>query len=159
MNPKFIRDKIIKPTLEYLSPEVLEIERAIPLLLGTCAQESHLGRWRMQTGGGPAMGIWQIEPATEKDVWKNYLLFHPSLAELVNGLRSNGGDSKEMMHNDFYSCAIARIIYLRDMFSLPKADDLASQAIYYKRVYNTVLGAATPEQYVNNWFAMVEGRL
>ena len=42
--------------IDLYSPEVVE------LLMGTCAQESTMGKYRKQLGNGPALGIFQMEP-------------------------------------------------------------------------------------------------
>ena len=55
------------------SPEAAE------LLLGTCAQESAYGKYRKQLGGGPALGIFQCEPATFNDIVDNFLNYKKEL--------------------------------------------------------------------------------
>ena len=42
-------------------------DAAVNLLMGTCAQESHLGTYIRQISGS-ALGIMQVEPATYQDV-------------------------------------------------------------------------------------------
>lgn len=44
---------------------------AVNLLLGTAAQESAFGTYLRQIGGGPARGVFQMAPATAKDIWEN----------------------------------------------------------------------------------------
>ena len=46
----------------------LNTSPAIDLLMGTCAQESHMGTYLRQLGGGPALGIFQMEPFTFLDL-------------------------------------------------------------------------------------------
>ena len=46
---------------------------------------------------------------------------------------------------------MCRLRYLPDSKPIPAADDLPGLARYYKRIYNTHLGAATPEQFVDNY--------
>lgn len=48
----------------------------VELLLLTCAAESAMGKYIMQVGG-PARGIFQMEPNTEKDIWENWLKYKP----------------------------------------------------------------------------------
>lgn len=40
--------------------------------MGTAAQESRLS-YLHQIGGGPALGLWQMEPTTHDDIWVNWL--------------------------------------------------------------------------------------
>lgn len=157
LSPKLVRDKIIFPTLEALELDEDTCVQAMELLLGTAATESKMGLWLRQLGGGPALGLWQIEPATEWDVWNNYLAFRPGLRDVVRGW-SRGGD-RELEYNHSYSCAIARLIYRRAPTPLPAAGDLEAQSKYWKRHYNTPLGKGTPEKYIADWKELVEGKL
>ena len=72
-----LTDYIIKPTLLQIG---LFNHTAVNLLLGTCAQESRMGTYVHQLGNGPALGIYQIEPATHNDIWANFLKYKPALA-------------------------------------------------------------------------------
>ena len=55
-----------------------EAEYAAVLLTGsgTAAVESRMGTYLRQIGG-PALGIWQVEPATHLDCWDNWLDYRP----------------------------------------------------------------------------------
>lgn len=66
INCEQLRLYVIRPTLEKIE---LWSEAAENLLLGTTAQESHMGTYIKQVGKGPALGIYQMEPATHKDIW------------------------------------------------------------------------------------------
>ncbi|KAF0118141.1 MAG: hypothetical protein FD149_866 [Rhodospirillaceae bacterium] len=68
---------VIRPTLLHLG---LHSPAAEALLLGTAIQESRLGTYLRQTGGGPALGVYQMEPATHEDIWTNFLAYRPDLA-------------------------------------------------------------------------------
>ena len=72
-----LRTEIVKPALEaigYYSPA------AEALIMGTAAQESHL-KYVKQLGDGPALGLFQMEPATHDDIWANYLRFRGVIIE------------------------------------------------------------------------------
>ena len=45
------------------------------LLIGTCRIESNLGTYLYQVNG-PALGMYQMEPATEYDLIKNYIRYN-----------------------------------------------------------------------------------
>jgi hypothetical protein len=128
-------------------------ESAVDLLLGTCAQESHMGKYRKQIKG-PALGIMQIEPATFEDVTGRYLGFKK---ELRNNVLSACGiaefKSSDLKYNDILSICVARIKFYMDSEPIPYS--IVEQAIYYKRVYNTSQGAATPEQYIKNFHRFI----
>ena len=59
-----------------IQPALLEIElwseAAEKLVLGTAIVESRLS-FIKQLGSGPALGVWQIEPDTSRDVYDNSL--------------------------------------------------------------------------------------
>ena len=75
INVKDLKFKIIIPTLQFIG---LYSESAVNLLLGTAAQESHMGTYLTQIKG-PALSIYQIEPKTHADIWKNYLSYRLDL--------------------------------------------------------------------------------
>lgn len=130
--------------IEAWSPEAVE------LLMGTSAHESLGWQFRRQLGGGPALGIYQIEPFTHDDCWNNYLNYRPDLATkilIVSGISFPNAAALE--HNDVYSTCIARVKYMRDPQPIPTT--LTAQAEYWKRVYNTFMGKGTVQEYINHY--------
>lgn len=149
INAKTLKNDIIIPTLQGID---LYSESAVNLLLGTCAQESHMGKYVMQIGGGPAMGIYQMEPATYNDMWR-YL---NTYKELSNNIKefchvSWNEPVESLMSNAFFSTAMARVKYFTISTPLPAADDLDALAAYWKKYYNTPLGGGTVEEFKNNY--------
>lgn len=145
-----LRDHVIKPTLDHLN---MWSQSAENLLLGIAAQESHMGTFLKQLGSGPALGIYQMEPATEKDIWDNFLKYRPSLmvrvVDLAPSVLNAVGSSLIMSLS--YATAMARIHLYRDSEPLPNAYDVQGMAAYWKRVYNTHLGAGTEEEFIANY--------
>lgn len=140
---------VVRPVLRHLG---LGGGRAEALVLGTAAQESKCGLWLVQLNNGPAQGIYQMEPATHDDLWNNYIQHRPQLAAKVNYYRcrwGNGLGAEEMVGNIYYATAMCRIHYLRVPEALPH--DLVGQAEYWKKYWNTHLGAGTVEEYLSNW--------
>src|SRR5215471_12056528 len=129
-----------------------DLERAKVLLLGTAAQESHL-EYTVQLGGGPAKGYFQCEPATEQDIWTNFLAYQSALTELFlvrSGM--SGPDDLALEYNMVYQILLCRTHYYRcDAARLPAPGDLAGQAGLWKRVYNTPQGQGTEEEYIANY--------
>jgi hypothetical protein len=143
LNASQFRRDVIAPVLHHIglwSPE------AETLLLGTAMVESRLHFIR-QLKSGPALSVFQIEPPTYHDVFNNFLRFRPELREKVESLRSNFYPHElahlELLGNMNYATAIARIVYRRAPGAIPVT--AAGMAHYYKRHYNTVLGASTVE--------------
>ncbi|MFT9424981.1 MAG: hypothetical protein ABF570_07600, partial [Acetobacter syzygii] len=62
---------LVRPVLAQIG---LAGAAAVPLVTGTALVESGLV-WLRQNGGGPALGLWQMEPATHDDCWRNFLAF------------------------------------------------------------------------------------
>ena len=126
-------------------------EAAEDLLLGTAIQESGLVHVR-QTVGGPALGLWQMEPATHDDIWMTYLTFRSRLADKVALLAGMEELSPELMvTNHQYACAMARIKYRRSPLPLPDFGDVVGYAAYWKKIFNTPNGRGTEEEFVENW--------
>ena len=151
------RELIIKPALTVIDAYS---DAADELVLGTALQESRL-QYIKQLGNGPALGVFQMEPATHDDIWENYLAYKDDLADAVKSLAApNGGahpSANELIGNMWYAAAMCRIHYLRVSDPLPEAGDVPGQAAYWKEHYNTYLGAGTEEEYEENWFANMGG--
>lgn len=150
LSAKQLLDLVIRPaceTLDLWSPAAGE------LLLGTACQESNL-QYLHQLGAGPAVGLWQMEPATFDDHW-SWLNRAKSvkLRMAREGLKSMMlvGDADEMIWNLLFAAGMARIHYYRRPEPLPPVGNVRAQADYYKQHWNTPLGKATVEQYLENW--------
>jgi len=132
---------------------------AVNLLLGTSAQESGFGTYLRQVGDGPALGVFQMEPDTERDIWLNYLVYRDDLAETVwqvAGAAWDVGPSIPPLETNLsYQVAMARIHYLRIKEPLPPHDNVQALAHYWKRHYNTLKGAGSEHEFVKNYFKYV----
>lgn len=146
IDPAQFLTSIIRPALEVLD---LGGTAAEELLLGTAIQESRLTYLR-QLGNGPALGVFQMEPATHDSLWEHFLKYRGGLASQVRVLCGTPSPMA-MVGNLWYAAAMARIKYFADKHLLPAAGDLAGQATYWKRVYNTRLGKGTEAEYIKNW--------
>lgn len=150
MDSKQFRSLIVRPALSEIG---LHSDAAEELLMLTAAQESKLGYYIHQIKG-PALGPFQMEPATYNDIWDNYLRFKPELAEKIKriaGVHTIIPPADMMVYNLKLAAAMARIHYLRVPHSLPTEDDVAGLAKYWKDHYNTYLGAGTPEEAMENY--------
>ena len=150
MNAKQLRELIIRPTLHALG---MWSKPAEDLMLGTACQESHCGEYIRQLGCSDtigAFGVWQMEIATARDIYDNYLRYRPELKAAVEHLRGAGQSIQDaLISNLAYACALARIKYRRDPAAIPS--DLRGQAEMWKRVYNTATGKGTIDEYMTNW--------
>lgn len=140
---------VVRPALQGIGCGGLAAEQ---LVLGTAIQESLL-TFRRQLGNGPAVGLFQMEPATHDDCWTNYLGFRGDLARRVRSMLEphQGAIASTMIRNDRYAAAMCRVRYLRAPGALPVADDISAIADYWKQHYNTPLGAGTPSEFMARW--------
>jgi hypothetical protein len=151
-NPKQFREYILRPVLSSVG---LHSPAAEELLLGTACAESMLGTYVHQVGG-PALGIFQMEPATHADIWRNYLEYRDELHDKVVGcVPANGwsswGDmpSHDLLITDLkYATILARIHYRRSPEPLPAEGDWEGMASMWKKVYNTEDGSGTEEHFL-----------
>lgn len=130
---------LIERTLEDFDPKLAD-PVAVKLLMGTCAQESAFGTYLRQKGGGPALGVFQIESFTFNDIRERYKDKYPQLA---------GRSPKELEGDICLGIVIARLKYRDDPHPLP-ADDVAELAQVWKRCYNAG-GKGTISEFVANW--------
>jgi hypothetical protein len=152
------RDLIVRPTLAYLD---MYSQAAENLLVGTALVESRL-QYLKQVGGGPALGIYQIEPATHRDLYENWLVHRREIRQKVVKLASTEGTytlgkeykyiaaagDTELIGNLPYATAAARLIYRRMPGALPPADDIPALGAYWKQHYNTPRGKGTVDKFV-----------
>jgi hypothetical protein len=102
-------------------------------------------------GNGPALGYFQMEPATHDDCWANYIDFRAPLKAKVMAVRAASGtpNAVEMVTDHKYAAAMARVRYMRISAAIPTVGrDLAA---YWKLHYNTPLGAGSADDFVANW--------
>jgi len=142
-----LRMYVVRPVLQVMSAWSRPAE---DLVMGTAAQESRL-QYLRQLGGGPALGLWQMEPATHDDIWDNWLSGKPAMRLSVLGVsRMDSRPPPEaLVYNLRYAAAMCRAHYLRKPGAIPA--DLPGQAAYWKQNYNTPLGAGTVAEYIRNY--------
>ena len=156
LNKRQFVEEVIRVALGYLDKEIPHTIAAEQLLLGTALQESRLTYLR-QLRKGPAMGLFQMEPATHKDIWEHYLPAKPGIRlKLQKGFDCH---AETMITDLVYAACMCRVHYYRVPEKLPPAGNFQAQAEYYKKYYNTPLGHATVKQYLSNWHKARASRL
>jgi len=124
---------------------------ALALVVRTGMAESGYRALKGYGEGNPAIGFWQIEPATMYDMMRNYLKYRPPYKKtLVKlGMEFKGDDIEmSVMSNMAVQAALCRLHYRRDKNPIPSWDDLESQGKYWKQVYNTVQGRGTVKHFI-----------
>ena len=129
-------------------------DSAVTLLLGTAAQESHLQY--IKQIHGPALGLFQMEPETEHDIWNNYLVYHPKIIDTIGKITGHYQPGPWLEWDLAYQIIMARLHYRRVKDPLPEANDIDGVANYWKIHYNTPLGAGTVTQFKNNFNLFVK---
>lgn len=136
--------QLIKTTLK--DPRIVELipysRNAEEILMLTSAVESNLGEYIYQVEG-PAQGIFQMEPGTERDIWLNYIEYKPALKKVVESFLNDGQNN--LAHNLEYQVLMARLHYRRVSAPLPDHKNVPAMAEYWKKYYNTHLGKGTVE--------------
>lgn len=148
LDKKQLRELVIEvlTDLQMISPS------AVNLILGTHAKEGIIAGnvCLRQVGGGPALGMFQIEPTTETDCWR--YLNRADKAEIKSRFVISTGVSfaspRQLKSNLAYGIALARVKYWMDKEALPAPDDIAGMARTWKRVYNAG-GKGTEQEFID----------
>lgn len=144
MDAKHLYEYVIVPTLDNLG---LNHPGAAELLLGTAMVESRL-KYLRQLSDGPALGLYQMEPATHDDIWVNYLAWRKDYRLKIETLVSHWPPGPtQLIGNLWYATAMARMLYRRVPARLPGLC-AEKMALYHKKYYNTYLGATKVEESV-----------
>ena len=143
------RSLIIEPVLSKLR---LYSKNAEELLVFTCAAES-LGGTYLQQVKGPALGVYQMEPATYTDIWVNYIRARNQLATLMamHFGCNRIPEVERLIYDLHFATAMSRIHYLRMPGNLPDAKDVDGMWEYYKKYYNTEKGKAKKEESIKKY--------
>lgn len=140
---KSLIKRILKETDEELCTD-----SAVNLVLGTAAQESGFGTYLVQRGKGPAIGAFQMEPATFRWVQQKFENIYKTVKFRV----------PEAMEWDLRLAIImCRLRYRVIAKPLPAADDIQGLAEYWKEFYNTKAGKGTVEEFITNYNRYVKG--
>jgi hypothetical protein len=118
------------------------------LLVATAAQETQFGLHLHQTGAGPALGVFQVEPATLDDLWRNFITGNARFKPALDACMVPGIDPKDqIMWNLKFSAVVARLNYYRVKEPLPTSVSFDTLWHYYKKYWNSDLGAATESSF------------
>ncbi len=149
------KNLILVPTLKAVD---LYSESAVNLLLGTAIQESRL-TYLKQKGGGPALGLFQIEPRTLDDIYNRYLQ-REDKSELLGRVQKFTTEQDvydQVIGNIPFAVVIARVRYLMVPEALPAYDDVEGMGKYWKSGYNTAGGKGHVHEFIENYNRYVLG--
>lgn len=156
MNPDQFLRLIIIPTLARMSAinTRLASPEAQALVLGTGLVESSLV-WLRQRPAGPALGVYQMEPATHDSLWANWLTFRPDAARIMREFTIAGPLPGDMVWNLVYATAMCRLRYWIVPQALPPLDPMGL-AQYHKVHYNTPAGATDVDRSVAHFARAID---
>lgn len=148
LSPVGLLRHVVRPALALMGHPYHSIA-AEQLLIGTAAQESGGFLYLRQVGAGPALGIFQIEPATFHDLWaRRPVALKAALANCA-GMHSPPADLVAWNHK--FGAMMARLKYRDDDSALPPAGDIRGMAWAWKRGYNSMRGAGKVEDFELSW--------
>jgi hypothetical protein len=159
MNAKHFRQLVVRPVLKSIQEQTFDrvplSGEAEDVLVMIPAHESNLGEFLAQLGGGPALGVFQIEPETANWLIRDYLARpkNRTLRDAVLSFYAAGLTLEENLAANLpFQVALARILLWTKPEKLPKFDDsreyLDALSKYAKTHWNTDAGAAKPEDYL-----------
>lgn len=163
MRARDFKELIVLPVLEKLSALVnidFSTKAAVDLLVGTALHESGGLKFIKQVNSygvpvGPALSFYQMEPATIRDLYTNYLAFRPELLRAVEQFKIVHLDNlQNVVVNLAYATALARIKYYRVKEALPGENNpsyIQALGEYWKAHWNTALGKGTVVEFVKNY--------
>lgn len=161
LDPAQVRDWVVRPALKALGLPGGPV--AEKLVFATGLQESDGFRYIHQLGKGPALGLFQIEPATLMDTLRraheDHLLRLDAYRPGV--LPVNRFDPERIVADLGLAAACCRLVYLMKPFTgwtIPSyvADRLRTTAEdwcagTWKRWYNSPQGAGTEGAFLDKW--------
>ncbi len=140
--PEEFRRYVIRPVLGRLARCDARLGGAASeqLMLGTAIAESELNALAQR--GGPALSMFQIEPATFADIYGRYLRLRPRLLTAVRAFMfPELAPLEQLAGNQHLACAIARVKYWMSPRPLPAPGNIDALGAYWKAHYNTSHGA------------------
>lgn len=136
-------------------------EDARNLLVMVAAHESKLGTYLYQLDGGPALGVYQHEPETIKDLYREFISKNRTLdfavSKFTPSRSSLSSDNPfEIVATDLrYATVLARAHFQR--FKEPIPSTPYDLAVYAKKYWNTEAGAASVDDYLTAYKRAMAG--
>ena len=122
---------------------------ALTLVMRTGMAESGFKALK-QMNDGPALGFFQVELETAQDTLDNYVKYRKHYQVALKELGLTEDLKFCLMSNIALQVAFCRLKYKRDKNAIPSWNDLEKQAKYWKKVYNSELGAGTVEHFIKS---------
>ncbi len=155
LDARHLLELAVRPAIELIGPP-WDTVAAEQLVMGTAAKESGGLVWLRQLNGGPAIGLFQMEPFTFRDLRDNFLSGDDprkvGLRRRIGSLSAKmRPEEHELAWNLRLAAAYCRLRYMAEDEPLPAAWDVKAMASYWKRHYNTRIGKGRPEEFEHYW--------
>lgn len=141
-----LRREVIRPTLEYLGVPLAGAEELL-VALALLAE-------RFDTDGS-GLGPFHLTATQHRQVWDDYLAFHPDLASEVRGLASQRCflqfPDRELTTNLAYATAIAWILISTSGYELPAPGDTEGQVALWQHLFQADRGVAATAGEARSW--------
>ena len=158
MNNEHFRIHIVRPTIKLMDGYIKGMwsEAAENLLVGTAIMESDLAYLKQKNG--PALGVYQIEPFTHKDITERYIEeskfrdeFNNMFDNMVGWPYPDEFDINQLIFDLRYATMIARIKYWMSVEPLPSANVIHALGHYWNKNYNANPDVGTAEQFESKY--------
>jgi hypothetical protein len=142
---KQFHDLILVPTLKSTG---LYSKEACQIIIGTGCQESQF-KFLREEDSGKSLGFFQCQPMDYKRIVNDAFVYDKNLKDRILSTLATEYIPvfSSLMWNLKFACIICRLHYVK----LKIPFDLPSQAEMYKRYYNSPLGSATVDEYIENF--------
>ena len=145
-------DKMFRVRIERVTTSLgLAPDTYTDLLLGTAAVESEFGT-HVHQRGGPALGVFEMEPSTDRDIWRHFLKYRPKLLRKVQAhMWPDVTRATQLEVNLDYQIAMAVVHYLRRGIK----ESPRNLAATWKRHFNTWRGKGATDKFNLKYSAYV----
>lgn len=151
MDTQQFREFIVRPTLKMMNDYIPRIwsQAAENLLVGTALVESDLVYLHQKNG--PSLGLYQINPSTERDIMDRYIKesrFKKELDIMFKLLYNTNRDINQLVYDLRYATIIARLRYFKLFASpFPDAENIHALGHYWNDHYNANPGVDTADEF------------
>ena len=127
--------------------------KALQLLLGTAAQETHYGTFLDPTTYGAGVGVTQHDPIGFYDVRDRLRDRHKDKVRDRFGIDMNAVEHRELAYSPLLALIWCRAHYKLVPEEIPTT--IEGLANYWKRYYNTEAGRGTSSEFIENYHRFI----
>ena len=121
---------------------------AVRMLLETCAQETHLGRFRDANFYEHGIGLYQMDRIGWQDVVARTKQVDVHLVRDKFGFDIRSVQHRDLAFSPLMATVFARLFYKLKPDEFPA--EVEGRALYWKQNYNTAAGKGSVAEYLNN---------